>query len=109
MDLLEEVAKLAKSNKFDYIIIESTGISEPMQVAETFAMSTEDLGPGIESLQEIWLDAASQSWMLPCSLNILTAASLSGGFAAESESSQGANADRSVADLLTDQIEFCTM
>jgi G3E family GTPase len=35
-DLLEEVARLAKDGAFDYLIIESTGISEPMQVAETF-------------------------------------------------------------------------
>lgn len=35
-DLLEEMAHLAFSGKFDYIVIESTGISEPMQVAETF-------------------------------------------------------------------------
>jgi len=31
-DLLKEVAKLAKKGKFDYLLIESTGISEPMQV-----------------------------------------------------------------------------
>ncbi|KAK9452456.1 CobW/HypB/UreG, nucleotide-binding domain-containing protein [Dipodascopsis uninucleata] len=35
-DLLSELASLAKSNLFHYVIIESTGISEPMQVAETF-------------------------------------------------------------------------
>ncbi|PWN53092.1 cobW-domain-containing protein [Violaceomyces palustris] len=36
-DLLEEVAQLAESKDIDYLIIESTGISEPMQVAETFS------------------------------------------------------------------------
>ena len=41
-DLLVEVANLAKDNKFDYLIIESTGISEPMQVAETFTFSVGD-------------------------------------------------------------------
>ncbi|KAK6454200.1 CobW/HypB/UreG, nucleotide-binding domain-containing protein [Scheffersomyces xylosifermentans] len=35
-DLLEELVNLAKAGKFQYIIVESTGISEPMQVAETF-------------------------------------------------------------------------
>ena len=36
-DLLQHIAEIADSKKFDYIIIESTGVSEPMQVAETFA------------------------------------------------------------------------
>lgn len=36
-DLMEEVEKLAKENKFDYLLIESTGISEPVPVAQTFS------------------------------------------------------------------------
>jgi G3E family GTPase len=35
-DLLSELARLARSNAVEYVVIESTGISEPMQVAETF-------------------------------------------------------------------------
>jgi G3E family GTPase len=35
-DLLSELARLTKLNEIQYVIIESTGISEPMQVAETF-------------------------------------------------------------------------
>ena len=35
-DLLEELARLASGGECDYVVIESTGISEPMQVAETF-------------------------------------------------------------------------
>jgi G3E family GTPase len=35
-DLLSELAQLTKQNEIQYVIIESTGISEPMQVAETF-------------------------------------------------------------------------
>jgi G3E family GTPase len=35
-DLLVEIAKLAQQNRFDYLLVESTGISEPMPVAETF-------------------------------------------------------------------------
>ncbi|GAA5855837.1 hypothetical protein JCM8547_000379 [Rhodosporidiobolus lusitaniae] len=42
-DLLEEVAALADSGSFDYLIIESTGISEPQQVAETFAVEFADM------------------------------------------------------------------
>ena len=40
-DLLIEVAKLAKSGSFDYLVIESTGISEPLPVAETFTFEDE--------------------------------------------------------------------
>ena len=35
-DLLVEVGKLARQNRFDHLVIESTGVSEPMPVAETF-------------------------------------------------------------------------
>ena len=41
-DLLIEVSKLAKEGNFDYLVIESTGISEPLPVAETFTFADED-------------------------------------------------------------------
>ena len=41
-DLMIEVEKLAKAQKFDYLIIESTGISEPIPVAQTFSFESED-------------------------------------------------------------------
>ncbi|HWA33478.1 MAG TPA: GTP-binding protein [Cyclobacteriaceae bacterium] len=41
-DLMIEVEKLAKQNKFDYLLIESTGISEPIPVAQTFSFATGD-------------------------------------------------------------------
>ncbi|SJX60546.1 related to Cobalamin synthesis protein [Sporisorium reilianum f. sp. reilianum] len=42
-DLLEEVAALAENREIDYLLIESTGISEPMQVAETFSEEFADM------------------------------------------------------------------
>ena len=41
-DLMIEVEKLASQNKFDYLLIESTGISEPIPVAQTFSFESED-------------------------------------------------------------------
>eukprot|EP00038_Savillea_parva_P011891 m.200899 g.200899 ORF g.200899 m.200899 type:complete len:532 (+) comp21256_c0_seq1:40-1635(+) len=43
-DLLIEIARLARSGKFDYLVIESTGVSEPMQVAETFTFDSDVAG-----------------------------------------------------------------
>ena len=41
-DLLEEVDRLAREGRFDYLLIESSGISEPMPVAATFAFPRDD-------------------------------------------------------------------
>ena len=41
-DLLEEVSALAKDGRFDYLVVESTGISEPLPVAETFTFADEN-------------------------------------------------------------------
>lgn len=41
-DLMVEVERLASQNKFDYLLIESTGISEPVPVAQTFSFESED-------------------------------------------------------------------
>lgn len=43
-DLITEVERLARENRFDYLVIESTGISEPVPVAQTFAYIDEETG-----------------------------------------------------------------
>lgn len=51
-DLLQEVAKLAREGRFDYLLVESTGISEPLPVAETFTFADEQ-GESLSSLARL--------------------------------------------------------
>jgi len=98
-DLLVEVRKLASEGRFDCLVIESTGISEPLPVAETFTFADED---GV-SLSDI----ARLDTMVTVvdAVNFLKdydeAQSLQ-----ETGESLGEEDERSVADLLVDQIEF---
>jgi len=52
-DLIAEVEKLAKENRFDYLIIESTGISEPIPVAQTFSYVDEALGIDLSKFSKL--------------------------------------------------------
>ena len=98
-DLLEEINRLAAEGKYDYLVIESTGISEPLPVAETFTFEDEN---GV-SLSNI----ASLDTMVTVvdALNFLKdydqAKSLQ-----EVGESLGEEDERSVADLLVEQVEF---
>jgi G3E family GTPase len=51
-DLLEEVARLAREERFDYLLVESTGISEPLPVAETFTF-TDEQGESLAALARL--------------------------------------------------------
>ena len=98
-DLLLEVNKLAKDNKFDHLVIESTGISEPLPVAETFTFADEN---GV-SLSEV----AKLDTMVTVvdAVNFLKDYE-DAKYLQETGESLGEDDDRSVADLLVDQIEF---
>lgn len=48
-DMIKEVKKLAKSKKFQYLVIEATGVSTPLPVAQAFAYT-----PGIEKYAEVY-------------------------------------------------------
>jgi G3E family GTPase len=52
-DLIEEVAKLAKEDRFDYLLIESTGISEPLPVAQTFWFDSEELTINLSEISQL--------------------------------------------------------
>ena len=98
-DLLIEIKKLAKDNKFDYLVIESTGISEPAPVAETFTFADED---GV-SLS----DVATLDTMVTVvdAVNFLKDYD-EAKYLQDSGESLGEDDERSVADLLADQVEF---
>jgi G3E family GTPase len=102
-DLLTEVGALARSGKFDYLVIESTGIGEPMQVAETFTMELDDEEHGVVELSKI-------ARLDTCVTVVDAAELLSNAASVESLAQRGEAAteedDRNVADLLLDQLEF---
>jgi Putative GTPases (G3E family) len=100
-DLLVEVEKLAKENRFDYILIESTGVGEPVPVAQTFAYSDEAQGIDL-----------SQLCRLDCMVTVVDAYRFwhdfsSGESLLERNQAVGEDDTRDVVDLLIDQIEFC--
>jgi len=98
-DLLVEVSKLAKEGRFDYLLIESTGISEPLPVAETFTFADEE---GISLSDVATLDTMVTVVDAVNFLNDYEAAhSLQ-----ETGESLGEEDERSVSDLLVDQVEF---
>ena len=98
-DLLEEVNKLAQEARFDYLVIESTGISEPLPVAETFTFADEN---GV-SLS----DVANLDTMVTVvdSVNFLKDYD-EAKYLQDTGESLGEEDERSVADLLVDQVEF---
>lgn len=98
-DLLVEVNRLAEEDRFDYLLIESTGISEPLPVAATFEFRDE----GGTSLS----DVARLDTMVTVvdAVNLLNDFS-SHDFLSQRGESLGDEDDRTLVNLLTEQIEF---
>lgn len=98
-DLLQEVTKLATEERFDYLVVESTGISEPLPVAETFTFSDEN---GVSLSDVAKLDTMVTVVDAVNFLRDFDEAKL----LQEKGESLGEDDERSVADLLVEQIEF---
>lgn len=98
-DLLEEVTKLAQDGRFDYLLIESTGISEPLPVAETFTFADEN---GVSLSDVAKLDTMVTVVDAVNFLKDYEAAQ----YLKETGESLGEDDERSVTDLLVDQVEF---
>ncbi|MEM8864409.1 MAG: GTP-binding protein [Planctomycetota bacterium] len=101
-DLLEEVAKLASDGRFDYLLVESTGISEPMPVAETFTFADET-GQSLSDIAQ-----------LDTMVTVVDAANFQRDFCSSDDlvdrkMGLSDEDDRNVVDLLTDQVEFANV
>ena len=98
-DLLEEVTKLSTEGRFDYLVIESTGISEPLPVAETFTFADEN-GVSLSDVAD-----------LDTMVTVVDAVNFmkdydEAKYLQDTGESLGEEDERSVADLLVDQVEF---
>lgn len=99
-DLLTEVAALADEGRFDYLVIESTGISEPMPVAETFTFDDMTTGRALSDVARLdtmvtVVDAVN--WLK----DYMSRDSL-----ADRDMAAGEGDERHIVHLLTDQVEF---
>ncbi|WP_432745612.1 zinc metallochaperone GTPase ZigA [Methylobacter sp. G7] len=98
-DLLIEVGQLAKEGRFDYLLIESTGIAEPMPIAETFTFRDED-GLSLSDISR-----------LDTMVTVVDAVNFMRDYL-EAQSLKDINAElgiddeRNIADLLVEQVEF---
>lgn len=121
-DLLEELVSLAKDGAFQYIIIESTGISEPMQVAETFTEEFSqvflqeqptDNAEDAKIIQEVAdMGGLHKVAKLDTCVTVVDAKNFQSNFETtdflvDRYGSHGQNEeDRTICDLMVDQIEF---
>ena len=98
-DLLEEVSKLAREGRFDYLLIESTGIAEPLPVAETFTFRDEQ-GQSLADLARL-----DTMVTVVDGLNFLLDYQAADSLASRGET-LGEDDERSITDLLIEQVEF---
>ena len=102
-DLIVEVEKLAKENCFDYLIIESTGISEPIPVAQTFNYVDEQLGIDLSRFSR-----------LDTMVTVVDCFNFKKDFGTDEllldrKWADDLNDKRTIVNLLTDQIEFANV
>ena len=98
-DLLDEVSRLASEGRFDYLLIESTGISEPLPVAETFTFRDEQ-GRSLSDLARL-----DTMVTVVDGVNFLRDFHAADSLASRGET-LGEEDERSITDLLIEQVEF---
>lgn len=102
-DLLIEVEKLAMENRFDYLLIESTGISEPLPVAQTFSYQDEQSGIDLGRIAR-----------LDTLVTVVDAFNFIRDYSTmeslhDRKLTEMAEDQRTIVDLLTDQVEFANV
>ena len=102
-DLMIEVERLAKENRFDYLLIESTGFSEPVPVAQTFSFADEENGIDLSKFSTI-----------DTMVTVVDAFNFFKDFASPEKLVDRELTDiegdyRTIVDLVTDQIEFANV
>jgi len=112
-DLMIEVEKLARENRFDYLLIESTGISEPLPVAQTFSFRSDDSVDG-----QVNIDL-SRFARLDTMVTVVDAFNFPRDFGSvdtvldrgltPNDGTSGTTDTRTIVNLLTDQIEFANV
>ena len=103
-DLMLEVEKLAKENKFDYLLIESTGISEPIPVAQTFSFIDEEKGIDLSKFSSL----DTMVTVVDC-FNFFKDFSTTENIQDRNLHNDDPNDYRNIVNLLTDQIEFANV
>ncbi|MCU0654735.1 MAG: zinc metallochaperone GTPase ZigA [Polyangiaceae bacterium] len=101
-DLLVEIRKLAQEGRFDYLLVESTGISEPLPVAETFTFADEQ-GTSLSDVAR-----------LDTMVTVVDARSFLDDWQSEDDLrarklALGDEDERTIPDLLVDQVEFANV
>ncbi|MCG6208024.1 GTP-binding protein [Staphylococcus warneri] len=100
-DLLKEVERIVKKGGIDQIVIESTGISEPVPVAQTFSYIDEELGIDLTAICR--LDTMVTVVDANRFINDINSEDL----LIDCDQSVSDEDERTIADLLIDQVEFC--
>ncbi len=100
-DLIKEVTHLAENGQFDYLLIEGTGIAEPLPVAQSFSYAFDELGMDLTKIAR-----------LDTMVTVIDALNFEKDFMSVdtiSDRNLEEDDDRNIVDLLTDQIEFANV
>ena len=100
-DLITEIKRLATSQKYDAIIVESTGIAEPVPIAQTFSYLDEASWTNLSELVQ-----------LDTMVTVVDAKNFLQNFSSQEQLKDrkweaGIEDERTIVDLMTEQIEFC--